>query len=385
MEFCVDLNSSEITPKTTPKEKKAIFQYRLNQQGKTIDFLCDELKNTANKVRVKCRVCLYEWEASPSNLLSQKGCVDCNGKRQLKTATEYQDYLDRHGINITFIDEVYPSSNKTPCRHKCNKCGHDWMASRAQYTRTNPYGCVECANEEKRVLKYTKEDYDQKLIDAGITNIVHVGEFLGMGVSTNKHRCLVCDCNWETRPCDLLGKKEENSGCPACSGKKTPTEEEVKEQLAKLHPSIRLIGQYTMKNEKALFKCTDCNQIWETIPKVILNGHGCRNCNMNSNALYHWGDDNGMTKIGVTSQSLKFSRIRQCANARGTNVVQCRIVKTNDAYIHEQHILNKMFTERVYHSGCGHTEFRNLDENDLKKLDEYFDQFESHLNINKMV
>lgn len=56
------------------------------------------------------------------------------------------------------------------------------------------------------------------------------------------------------------------------------THEQFIEELRRINPSVEIIGQYVSTNTKIKCRCRSCGNVWDTIPKVLLNGSACRKC-----------------------------------------------------------------------------------------------------------
>ena len=98
--------------------------------------------NTAIKMR--CKVCSYEWETRPANLISQKhkntGCPKCAIRKQTKTKETFAEELKKVNLNITPIGE-YAGSLKYMLV-KCEICGHEWNAPPNDLLKG--HGCPNC-------------------------------------------------------------------------------------------------------------------------------------------------------------------------------------------------------------------------------------------------
>lgn len=94
-----------------------------------------------------------------------------------------------------------------------------------------------------------------------------------------KCKCLICNHEWCATPNKLL----QGRGCPKCgvksaSKKKTTTKEKFIDELAKVNPNIRLIGEYVNKRIKAKFRCLIDGYEWDVSPSSLLRNHGCPEC-----------------------------------------------------------------------------------------------------------
>lgn len=53
------------------------FLQQMQKVNKNIEILSKYEKNNI-KVKCRCKICGFEWEATPSNLLRGKGCKQCH-------------------------------------------------------------------------------------------------------------------------------------------------------------------------------------------------------------------------------------------------------------------------------------------------------------------
>lgn len=88
--------------------------------------------------------------------------------------------------------------------------------------------------------------------------------------------------------------------------------------------------------------------------------------------LYLWDDDDGNTKIGVTSEATYNDRILSCSKRRGTNPHNIKKVKTRLAEVYESRILS-ILKRKPYSEGDGHTEFRTISKSQRKRVERYLD------------
>lgn len=108
------------------------------------------------KILHRCKICEYEWETLPDNLLHLKnGCPKC-GKRAKLTQEDFMEKLhDIHGDDIVPLEEYKAHSIKI--KFQCNKCGHIWEAKPNNIL--NGKGCPKCklSKGEKEIAKILDE------------------------------------------------------------------------------------------------------------------------------------------------------------------------------------------------------------------------------------
>lgn len=146
------------------KPSKEEYNQSLIDDGRDVELVGEYL---GNKTKSKFRCLLgHEWEASPGNIKSGKGCPRCSGKHK-PTTEEFSDWLLNDGRGIEIIGEYKNAHYKTLFR---GSCGHEWMMApnKIKFGR----GCPQCAeygfNPNKPAWEYgfIRDGY----LKIGITN-----------------------------------------------------------------------------------------------------------------------------------------------------------------------------------------------------------------------
>lgn len=140
-------------PKCYGHIKKDTSQYSLEISDRNISVIGD-YKNNNFKILHRCNIDGYEWEATPSNILSGSGCPKCS-KKQRRTQDEYKKELSDIHKNIEIISKFNGMNKKA--KYRCLIDDNVWEA--------NPYsilvgnGCPKCSGSkgEKDILFYLKE------------------------------------------------------------------------------------------------------------------------------------------------------------------------------------------------------------------------------------
>ncbi len=100
-----------------------------------------------------------------------------------------------------------------------------------------------------------------------------IGEYIN-AVTPIRCRCKICGYDdWYPIPNSLL----RGHGCPECAGNKTKTTEEFKEEIHKLWPNIRILGEYKGSNVAIDYICDVCKTPDSRTPTAIKKG-GCKVC-----------------------------------------------------------------------------------------------------------
>lgn len=104
----------------------------------------DDYINYGTKINVMCHDCLYQWQATPSNLLKGKACPKCsaakNGKKCRKTHDVFVKELSEINDTIEVIGEYVTNSVKIKCKCKC--CGTNFSAT--PHSLLSRKGCPVC-------------------------------------------------------------------------------------------------------------------------------------------------------------------------------------------------------------------------------------------------
>lgn len=234
----------------------------MNEHAQDIEIL-GTYKNNYTKIKCKCKIDGYEWEAKPNSLLGGSGCAKCAGMVKL---TQEQFITKLHQVNpdIEVVGTYVNTHTKIKC--KCRKDGYEWEA--APNSLLKGYGCPECAG----IVKPTQAEFIAKVKQLN-PDIEVLGTYVNAQTKI-KFRCKIDGYEWEAIPNNLL----RGHGCPKCGGKLMPTTEEFKEKLHKINPDIEVLGTYKMSLKKIQCKCKKCGHEWKTLPNSLLQGTGCPKC-----------------------------------------------------------------------------------------------------------
>ena len=116
------------------------------------------------KTLCKCNICGYEWEASPTNLLSGRGCPECkhikikqaSSSRKLTTEEFIYKAKETHGNTYDYSKVQYVNAQTKVCII-CPKHGEFWQIPRC-HVQGN--GCPRCNGG----VKDTKETFIEKAL-----------------------------------------------------------------------------------------------------------------------------------------------------------------------------------------------------------------------------
>lgn len=181
--------------------------------------------NDKTKVNCRCKVCGFEWEATPSNLLQGKGCKQCHfnnlSKMNTKSHEQFVEDVYRINKNIKVISRYTGVKNKVKCL--CLLHNTVFIIS-PTHLLGGETGCKECI-DIKRHLSGLKS-HEQFIKDLRLVNqnIKVIGEYNG-AKNKIKVKCEKCGYLWEPFAGSLLS----GYGCPNCI--KSKGEEKIKQYL----------------------------------------------------------------------------------------------------------------------------------------------------------
>lgn len=135
---------------------------------------------------------------------------------------------------------------------------------------TKGRNCPYCSHRHKR----NTEEYQKELF-AITPDIEVLEEYQGLKVKI-KHKCKVCQYEWQVTPTNLL---HLHQGCPKCHRRHYKrTQEEFIKEVAVINPDIIVLGTFVDVGSKIDFQCSKCGNIWQATPNNILFGKGCPHC-----------------------------------------------------------------------------------------------------------
>lgn len=100
-----------------------------------------EYINNYTKIKCRCKIDGYEWEATPNHLLQGRGCPLCGGTLK-KTHEQFVKEMKEINPNIEIISEYINTQTKIKCR--CSIDGYEWEALPSFLLRGG--GCSRCAH-----------------------------------------------------------------------------------------------------------------------------------------------------------------------------------------------------------------------------------------------
>lgn len=248
----------------------------------------EEYINSKTPIDVKCNTCQHVWKKAPYELICRKtGCPNCasklpgHGYKKSFTEKDFENKL----ISLfsenpyEFITPFKGYKEKITVKHKV--CGYQFESKPSNLTLSSlkhPV-CKNCLFSNK---KMNTEKYQKKLDNFfGEDKSYDVLEEYVNENKAIKHRCRICNYEWNTSPANISGGLYGKTRvCPSCNNmiRDDYNNLSYEERVKKINPNIIPLEKYINGRIKIKHKCNICNNVWNTAPKNILDGNGCPKC-----------------------------------------------------------------------------------------------------------
>ena len=134
------------------------FKEKLSAVNPTISVL-GEYKSSKEKVLCRCDICGYEWNVTPGDLLSGRGCPLCAKKRRGELRKYSQEtfvtLVSERNPNIEILGSYSGSKDQIAC--KCKLCGYVWAPPAGSLISARKRGCPNCARVVKQNAKASQK------------------------------------------------------------------------------------------------------------------------------------------------------------------------------------------------------------------------------------
>lgn len=203
-----------------------------------------------------------------------------------KTHEEFsKEFYDLSNKKYELLSEYITNKKKVKVRHL--ECNHVYDVLPTKFL--SGQRCPNCKG--KRISKsrtLTQKEFEHKLNKTHNGEITAIDKYEGKrNKITFKHE--VCGKTFVAQ----AGNVVYGSSCPHCYGHKNT--QLFKQQCNQLYgDEYSIVGDYKNNRIKVLVRHNKCNHEWEVIPKDLLNGHGCPNCQSSKGEDYirKWLTDN---------------------------------------------------------------------------------------------
>lgn len=264
---------------STKRKDENKFIDEVKEKNPAIEVLSDYL-GSRQPLKCRCRVCGYEYQTTPQQLLAGRRCRKCAGTAK-KTNEEFVRELAEAHPDIVPLEE-YQSAHHG-MQLKCAKCGYVWTST-PHSILSNSGNCPACIGrvviEGKNDLATLRPDlvkewdYDK---NNGITP-----QEISLGSNQKIHwKCALGHC-WETR----VPERVKGTKCPVCSGRKvlvgfndfaTICPEIAREWNFEKNAEL-LPTEFTAKSKKKVWWRCSAGHEWMTSIAGRTNGNGCPYC-----------------------------------------------------------------------------------------------------------
>lgn len=240
----------------------------------------EDYKNARTKIKCRCKVCGYEWKATPAHLLHGIGCPSCcHIGTSFVEQLIYQSFLlllgdgqvinrDRYTIDMEI--DIYVPRFKLAIEYGA----WFWHKDSYEYDIEKQ---KQCKNKDIRLITiYDKCSYES--ID-GFDDLILYPYELGTesGLVTIKG-LLSKWCNEYHLDYSVIDKNWKSIKSKAQIASRKKTTEQLSEELKNRNTDIEILGEYKSANSPVLCHCKKCGYEWEARPSNLLRGTGCPKC-----------------------------------------------------------------------------------------------------------
>lgn len=212
---------------------------RVYSSGMKIEILSDEYISVHEKLRCRCLIDGYEWDAIASNLMRGHGCPRCGDRavaeKRASSLDDVKTSLARISPTIKILSTEY-ENNRTRLECKCFVCGNRWRANANNLLMGK--GCPKCKdriNGERQMM--SGKEFEKRLSSINPEVKVKSEEYSGTFKKINV-TCTICGHTWPAAPNNLLN----GCGCPKCNRSKgeKQTEKWLSENQYDYRPQYRI-------------------------------------------------------------------------------------------------------------------------------------------------
>lgn len=193
---------------------KITFKEEMYDIDPTIEILSDYI-DTDTKIKCRCRIDGYEWEANPRSLLNGCGCKICGHKKRWDSRgrkTTYDIVCEMQEVNsdIEIIGEYKGAHELIECR--CKIDGAKWSSYVCNLLNQSA-GCPQCNARRIRETDGLSQAEFERRVAEKYSHIKVLGTYLNNSTPI-KCKCLIHDNEYMVSPKTLLYKT--GTGCPDC-------------------------------------------------------------------------------------------------------------------------------------------------------------------------
>lgn len=241
----------------------------------------EEYSNSHKKILVRCKRCKHEWTASPTNLLQQKGCPQCN-----HTGTSFPEQIILNSLErILGTDRVLNRDRTTideeldiyipELRLAIEYGAWYWHKDRLKSDIKKQQVC------KKRLIRLITI-FDLCPLDSipgfGDDCLIYPYE-IGVEKGLKTIREILKEiCDDYKLDYSVVEESWEDIVKEARNKSKRKTTEQFIAELGVANPQIEIVGDYKDSRTKVECHCKRCGHVWWSPPTRLLHNHGCPRC-----------------------------------------------------------------------------------------------------------
>lgn len=207
-----------MTKDTTSRKQK--FISRLKELKNDEYELIGDYTTVRTKTVFKHKLCGYEWETVPHNLMNAKGtlgCPNCQYRKKSKTTSQFKKELHtKCGNEYSLVEGQKYINNRVKLLFTHNTCGTTFLLTPTSIF-VNTISCPTCLSKNPKSKKKTTEKFKDELREkrGNSYELVEGHEYIS-ALEKVKIRHTSCGYEWDVRASHIL----HTSGCPSCNESK---------------------------------------------------------------------------------------------------------------------------------------------------------------------
>ena len=242
----------------------------------------DHYTTSQKKIKCKCKKCGHVWSATPNNLLDKRSrCPNCS-----HASTSIVEQI----IFNSFAKALGESAVKSRDRKAIGKELDILIPS---YNFAIEYGAwiwhkdkSKADNEKQRLCQEKGIHLITVFEDCPLSaKKVLNGDFRLYTDALNQEKDyhtikqIICEiCDEYSIPTDIITNQWDRIIKESVLLARNRDDNEFRELLNKVNPSVLPLEPYTTTNKKIKCRCKNCGHEWAAVPSSLLRGHGCQKC-----------------------------------------------------------------------------------------------------------
>ena len=233
-------------------------------------------------IKVRHKICGYEYEVRADNFLRGKRCPKCaekiRGKKRRLTNEEFVRRLnDAFGGKIIALDEY--QTERTTIRFKCLECYTEFKTSPSSLF-ISTYGCPTCVKKYKDFGNKTQEQFLEEVRELVGDEYEVLSKYINIDTPVT-FRHIKCGEILTTTPYRFL---KRGTRCKSCTiaeiaEKFRKTNEEYSKELhEKFGDEFELVGDYKGAHSIVHIRHNKCGRVFKTLANSFLRGGNCVKC-----------------------------------------------------------------------------------------------------------